>query len=482
MPRFDALNIIGIHELLNPQHVDKTKSAKSVEEEVTGRAVPRGAQREEVNPVNAFQSELKELAGTLGVDLEGDETEADTAAIFGEPAPAAAPAAAPATSPPAQRPAFGHDIGVSVSSLLLSDSEDESPAAGHGSGSAADRITLSETGSDGTSSDSDEASSSDDNSSSDETDDGDDAATQGGFEDASLDALLSRGGPAADIDSDAVLGDLGRKLGIDFSEESFRSSRRVPAVPAPGTRTAPSIYDSAGRRRHQPSHTAEQERRRHIDSVLGDLRTETHTVFGAQREREQDIKASKIEQIGQLRIALEEDGIDCEAVGNPTPSSSMEDIDSVLRILRLKNDRNRCASLAEEVILGAAEMIETVFDGTRAIPLLGWKPDYTGYHNTVNVKMHRMRYETASVVSGIIEKHQLGPMSRIGLELLPSLLLYPRQNRRQLGRPSLADDPSIGRRRVGDARNAYSAIRARDAPGEALNSRVPAGTNELMDI
>lgn len=33
----------------------------------------------------------------------------------------------------------------------------------------------------------------------------------------------------------------------------------------------------------------------------------------------------------------------------------MEEIDSVLNILRLKNDRNRYSSLAEEVILGFAE-------------------------------------------------------------------------------------------------------------------------------
>ena len=36
----------------------------------------------------------------------------------------------------------------------------------------------------------------------------------------------------------------------------------------------------------------------------------------------------------------------------------------------------------DEVILGCAEGIETVFDGTREVPFLGWRPDYTGYNAT----------------------------------------------------------------------------------------------------
>lgn len=99
------------------------------------------------------------------------------------------------------------------------------------------------------------------------------------------------------------------------------------------------------------------------------MRKETRTTFGTERERIQDIKAGKLEQIGQLRMTLEEEGIDTKSVTNPTQDSQMEEIDSVLNILRLKNDRNRYSSLAEEVVLGLSEAVETVFDGSRRLPL-----------------------------------------------------------------------------------------------------------------
>jgi len=191
--------------------------------------------------------------------------------------------------------------------------------------------------------------------------------------------------------------------------------------------------------------------------VVTDIRGETRTSFGVEAEREQDMKASKLEQIGQLRMTLEEEGIDCESVSNPTSASPMAEIDSVLNILRLKNDRNRYSSLAEEVILGCAEGIETVFDGSREVPLIGWKPDYTGYHSTVNIKLHRMRFETSQVVGNIIQRFNIGPTSRILMELLPSFFLYPRQQRKQRGAPGLSSDPHVA-----DARMAISAIRASD--------------------
>ena len=196
-----------------------------------------------------------------------------------------------------------------------------------------------------------------------------------------------------------------------------------------------------------------------------------------ERERIQDVKNNKLEQIGQLRMILEEEGINCSEVTNPTIDSSIEEIDSVLNHLKLKNDRNRCSTLAEEVILGAAQGIETVFDGTREIPLLGWKPDYTGYHNTVNVKLHRMRFETSQLVGNIIKKYNLSPTSRILLELLPSFFLYPRYQRKQRGAPGLDTDFRSGPQ-ISDARDAYSAIRRSDELGQQESDHL----EDLTDI
>lgn len=195
--------------------------------------------------------------------------------------------------------------------------------------------------------------------------------------------------------------------------------------------------------------------RTHIESVMNTMRNDTQSSYGVNRERLNDIKSSKLDQIAQLKMILEEEGIDCSALSNPNIDSTLESIDETLAILKLKNDRNRYASLAEELILGIAEVIEWIFDGSRAVPILGWKPDYTGYHNTVNAKLHRMRGETSDLIGNFVNKHKIGTTTRIVTELLPSFLLYPRQQRKQKNMPSLYDEMNMQSRGM----SAYSDIR-----------------------
>ena len=180
---------------------------------------------------------------------------------------------------------------------------------------------------------------------------------------------------------------------------------------------------------------------------------EVLTSHGKEREKIEDEKISKIEQISQLKMTLEEEGISCEKIEQPNTNSSIDKIDSILNILRLKNDRNRYSTLAEEVILGFAEGIETVFDGSKKIPIFNWSPDYRGYHSTVNIKLHRMRFETSQVVGSLIEKNNISPIVRIIMELLPSFFLYPRQQNKQRNNPGLYSDPNIN-----DSSLAYASI------------------------
>ena len=161
--------------------------------------------------------------------------------------------------------------------------------------------------------------------------------------------------------------------------------------------------------------------------------------------------------IAQLRLSLQEDGIDCKEIAVPALDSPISEIDSVLNVLRLKNDRTRYSTLADEVILGLAQGLETVFDGSRALPVVGWRPDYTGYHNTVSVKLHRMRHETSEVVGNIIGSHSVGPTARIAMELMPSFFLYPHMRRRQRGTPGLAEDPRVALNAMHQAESARKA-------------------------
>jgi hypothetical protein len=261
----------------------------------------------------------------------------------------------------------------------------------------------------------------------------------------------------ADESVDRVLAKFEKGFGLDTRGWQKDRTRHIHKTEGSGSR-----HGADGGR--APEMTEEQQRRAHINSVVADMRKETRTTFGVEKERIQDEKATKLEQIAQLKLVLEEEGYKCDKVGSPTLESSMEEIDGVLAVLRLRNDRNRYSSLAEEIFVGGAEMLETVCDGTRAMPIIGWKPDYTGYSQTVAVKLHRMRFETAQVVGTIIEKFRIGSAARIVLELLPSIFLYPRQQKRQRGTPGLYDDPKIA-----DARGAVTAIRASDDRKKSLH-------------
>ena len=430
-PRLDATNLAGITMLMNPQHIKIGTDLEKAEKKVMGK---NGSSRPaEADHVRSYTAELNQLAEDLGIDLIDENIST-------------------------KKSKSGGDVGSSknISSLIDKFSSDGSSVASGSSYSGSDSGS-----DDGSDSGSDDGSGSESGSYSDsgsESGSGSGSYSDSGSgsysgSDSGSDRSSSRSDRRKDKknktdDADLIISRLESNLGLNSSSKNEHRSRSHKSHDY-------SSYDK--KKDGAPQFTDEQERRRHINSVVKDIRGETRTTFGVERERLQDLKASKLEQIGQLRMTLEDEGIDCGSVGNPKSDSPIEEVDSVLNILRLKNDRNRYSSLAEEVILGVAEGIETVFDGTRKIPIVDWTPDYTGYHNTVNIKLHRMRFETSQVVGNIIEKFNIGSTSRILMELLPSFFLYPRAQKKQRGSPGLSSDP-----RVADARMAYASIRDSD--------------------
>jgi hypothetical protein len=449
-PRLDAANLAGITTLMNPQHVKMGVDLENAEKSVMGKNTV-GVKKTDGDPVRIYTTELNQLAEELGIDLLDD---AEPERRGGPQAKGFAP---PPVRPAPVRPAPPRLMGQSGTRVadLIDDLD-----IGSGSGGSSRKSNDEE--------DEDEEDEEEDEDEEEEECDCDDDCPEdcdcACHEDCDCDEDCPEDCDCACHDEDEdgeseespenekvdrIISRLEDDLGI--KTDGKRERRRNHIGGAAGAAHA------GGRRQGGERVTNEQERRRHINSVVSDIRGETRTTFGVERERVQDIKASKLEQIGQLRMTLEEEGIDCGGVNNPQPDSPMEEIDSVLNILRLKNDRNRYSSLAEEVILGFAEGVETVFDGSRTVPLIGWRPDYTGYHNTVNIKLHRMRFETSQVVGNIIQKYNVGPTARIAMELLPSFFLYPRQQTKQRGTPGLSSDPHVS-----DARMAMGSIRASD--------------------
>lgn len=58
----------------------------------------------------------------------------------------------------------------------------------------------------------------------------------------------------------------------------------------------------------------------------------------------------------------------------------------------------------------------------------------TGFHRTVRSKMRRMKYEQSQIVSNALDYYNVGPISRMGLELVPSAFLYSLSRREQHGK------------------------------------------------
>jgi hypothetical protein len=446
LPRLDATNLAGLTRLMNPQHLNTSADLNSAEKTIMGRQTKKasGSGVSSVDPVEMFTREIRELSDKLDIDFHDDDDNDLAASPEEEPPP-------PPRGKP-QNPLKGSAIDDLIADLDLNMGDASVSDDGGDSDDSGDSGDDSDEVSDGVSAGvSDEVSDGDSDSGSVSSED--DASSETRSVHGARSTRSHRSARSRHNDKETLEG-VEASMGINTKRarrEARRRKRVTAAAPAP----------SARRGRAAPV-TEEQERRRHINSVMGDMRCETRTSFGVEHERVQDNKAAKLEQIGQLRLTLEEEGINCDGVGSPSMSSSLDEIDSVLNILKLKNDRNRYSTLAEEVILGAAEGIETVLDGSRALPVVGWKPDYRGYHNTVNAKLHRMRFETSQVVGHVIERFNVGPTTRILMELLPSFFLYPRQQSKQRQEPGLYSDP---------AASAYSEIRRSDMPDSLTSVR-----------
>lgn len=183
--------------------------------------------------------------------------------------------------------------------------------------------------------------------------------------------------------------------------------------------------------------TDEERRQDHIHDVLRELDASPVEGFSVEKEKEEDDKIALLEQIDMLRQILDDDGIDVSRVPDVCNSSPMKDIQNVCKILRLKNDRNRLCSLAEEGVLLAAAGLEFVFDGKKEY--FGFQPDLVGWSETVKVKLRRMRYETSSFVSEVMKDYKISAGTRLFLELVPSMFLYSRSKQQQCSNVTVSD-------------------------------------------
>lgn len=182
--------------------------------------------------------------------------------------------------------------------------------------------------------------------------------------------------------------------------------------------------------------TEERKDQQQIDYVLQKMGSGDNSMsssFEAEREKEEKIRM--LDAIDAIKGEMKHEKIDISSVPPVTIDNSYSEISNTLRILTFKYDRKRYSSLAEDVIMAGAYGAEWVFDGNRKFG--PYSPDLTDWHSTVRVKLRRMRFETSTIVSDIMNEYQIGPLWRILLELIPSAFLHSRmRSNRQHGMPT----------------------------------------------
>lgn len=235
------------------------------------------------------------------------------------------------------------------------------------------------------------------------------------------------------------LDEIGDSLGIESKDDigelvSFNMDEPEPDEPPKFSHTYERV-PFRGESKTIASLTEEQKKQSVISRVLSGVEDDK---FNVDKEKEEDDKTIMLEQIDMLLDNLKDEGINLERIPHISHESTYEDVQKVLKVLRLKNDRVRYQSFAEESILATSYTLEWLFDGKK--DYMGRKPDLTGWSATVNMKLRRMRYDTSTFVSDIMQDNNLGHGTRILLELIPSLFLYSKMKKSQYSDNILSSD------------------------------------------
>lgn len=226
----------------------------------------------------------------------------------------------------------------------------------------------------------------------------------------------------------------------DNDSDLFNFDAPVKQSVQPPSRVPQSNNFSRAPAPERQRYTQDQRRQKNIDTFMKNVEDsdmdDDDDIF--EQAKESDEIHYYLNQIDSLRDILEEDDVDISHIPVVDASSTIGEIKNTHKMLRIKNDSRRCAGMAEEGILMIAYALEDVFDGKRV--LFGkFKPNLTGWHSTAQNKLRRMRFETSSVVSSALQTYGVGNIGRIGLELIPSMIIYSKRRQASSVEPNLVD-------------------------------------------
>lgn len=167
--------------------------------------------------------------------------------------------------------------------------------------------------------------------------------------------------------------------------------------------------------------TEEQTEQNYINKLISSRWGDDTSDGDLYDNRLDEYKVTLLEEISDFISDLKT-SIDLSTVPNVSYSSPIKEIERVHLILKKKYDRVRFSNIGNDYITFILLGAEFVFNGEREF--LGYKPCLKGVHKKIKVKLRRIRYETANVVSRILNDNHLGSISKIMIEILPTLFIH----------------------------------------------------------
>lgn len=400
----DPTNITGMSKLLNKDHVDTQLNLDAIERDLIGRAGVKATR--EINPDQEYLATMRELADIAGIPMD----EMNMGSSYGE---------------------SYTDESVSGSGSYISGSyEDDSGEYTDGSEEFSD--------------DSDDENNAD-------------------FIKNLRDKKEYQYDDPDVLKPPPLGGDRNRRHNRRDKPNPFHRARRDVSMQQPQSGYAPSYQQTAVADPHRytatypgvmpqrPANAHSDQRQQQFDHMMQGYGAMNAGGINVEREHEEETKTMILEDIDTLLQELEDDDVDVSNIPQVDQDSPLADVKNVQKILRMKYDRRRYTSLGTEFILAGVHGLEYLFDGKRKWG--PYQPDLTNWHNTVRTKLRRMRYETSMIVSDVMHQYNVGPVSRLMIELVPSAFLHSRMRKEQHGKSGYTPDQMS---------DAYNALREYD--------------------
>lgn len=154
-----------------------------------------------------------------------------------------------------------------------------------------------------------------------------------------------------------------------------------------------------------------------------------HTVnyFGTDNsdplEEFEDEKADIIYEIDKMIDDLKDAQEDVSKLPVVTEENKLSEVKAAYKKIKRRYDNLRYSNVGGQIIMGACQVLETVFNGRRN--LFGYRPSLKGWTNKfVRGEMRSLKRESANLVSEKIESYGFTEFSKIMITLVPGMLVY----------------------------------------------------------